>query len=196
MRAGPTHRQEPRLPSATGGPVRPAAPAPAARRLAAAGWAALAVLTTPAAVAETNADLIHIEVEAERAEGGKPIDMEFHELERTPELSRARVLTGAGGSPSATSILVLRGFCAIAEGRGARFFHVRPPVERQAGEALHTAEFADERIAVTPARQPTARGGNGEAGSAAVRAGGNPAGGAAADGVFSIDDCRLAGFVR
>ena len=136
-------------------------------------------------------DLIHIEVEAERAEDGKPIDMEFHEFERTPEISRARVLTGTGGSPSAASIFVLRGFCAVAESREARYFYPRPVRERIDGEAVYTAEFADERRAVTPARLPASAGAAPE--RAATDAG---AGAAASDGVFSIDDCRLAGFIR
>lgn len=156
-------------------------------RLVVAGLvAATATATAPAAP-----DLIHLEVGAERAEDGRPIDLEFHEIERTPELSRARVLAARGGSASALSIFVLRGFCAVAESRNAKYFHPRPAREQVDGEAFYTAEFADERIAVTPARLPAP-----DVGASAPERGTPVAAGAAADGVFSIDDCRLAGFVR
>ena len=175
------------VPVATG----PATVRAAARRGGLSWTFAVALVAASAATAVTAAraasDLINIEVEAERAENGKALDMEFHEIERTPELSRARVLAGNGSSASAVSIFVLRGFCAVAESREMKYFHPRPVREEIDGEAVYTAEFADDRIAVTPARLPVADG------AGPQRAG---ISGIAADGVFSIDDCRLAGFVR
>ena len=172
------------VPVATGpATVRTAARRSGIRWMLAAGlMAAMAATAVRAA-----SDLINIEVEAERAENGKALDMEFHEIERTPELSRARVLAGNGSSASAVSIFVLRGFCAVAESREMKYFHPRPVREEIDGAAVYTAEFADERIAVTPARLPAPDGAGPQRAVAA---------GIAADGVFSIDDCRLAGFVR
>ncbi len=156
----------------------PVVPAQARVLVRGAGAAVLgACLAAPAPAAP---ELVHIEVTAGRAADGSTVDMEFHEIERGPDVSRARVLTGGAGSASAAALFLLRGFCTVADGRGARYFFVRPLPAGESGDAIRTAEFADERIAVTPAR---------------------PRGGAAApagipDGVHSIDDCRLAGFVR
>ena len=143
-----------------------------------AGAAVLGACLAAAALA-AGPELVHIEVMVDGAERSRTIDMEFHEIERTPEVSRARVLTSTGISAPAAALFVLRGFCTVADGRGARFFFIRPLPSGESGDAIRTAEFADERIAVTPARLPGAA----------------PAAGTAS-GVYSIDDCRLAGFVR
>ena len=139
------------------------------------------------------ADLVHLEVQRARTagngdgNGNDGIAAAFDEIERGADLSRARVQAGTGGAAS-LAMFVVRGFCAVAESRGAAFFRPRPGREAAGGDWLYAAEFADERMAVTPAREP----------SATLRAPEFPgaAGGERGDGVFSIGDCRLLGFVR
>lgn len=144
-------------------------------------------VVVPAATAD--ADLIHLEVQRERGAGNgdDSVDAAFDEVERGADLSRARVQAGAGGAAS-VAMFVVRGFCAVAESRGVAFFRPRPGREASDGDWLYAAEFADERMAVTPAREP----------AATLRAPEFPgaASGERGDGVFSIGDCRLLGFLR
>ena len=158
----------------------------------AAASAALALaLGVAAPAAPSEADLIHLEVQRARTagndDGGDAIAAAFDEVERSADLSRARVQAGTGGAAS-LAMFVVRGFCAVAESRGAAFFRPRPDREAAGGDWLYAAEFADERMAVTPAREPVAN----------LRALDFPgaASGERGDGVFSIGDCRLLGFVR
>lgn len=165
-------------------------PRPIAVRAGALLALALAPAFGPAGQA-TGADLIHLEVQRARTagndDGGDAIAAAFDEVERSADLSRARVQAGTGGAAS-LAMFVVRGFCAVAESRGAAFFRPRPDREAAGGDWLYAAEFADERMAVTPAREP----------AATLRALDFPgaASGERGDGVFSIGDCRLLGFVR
>lgn len=141
----------------------------------------------PAAAA--GADLVHLEVQRGRADGdgARDIAAAFDEIERGADVSRARVQADTGAS-AALAMFVVRGFCAVADSRGAAFFRPRPDREALDGDWLYTAEFADERLAVTPARET----------SSTLRASDFPgaAAGERGDGVFSLGDCRLLGFLR
>ena len=169
----------------------------------AAGAAALAVVAAlgfgAAGSAAAGPDLVHLEVQGERGENARTVDAEFDEIERDEHVSRARVQARPGMAAS-LPLFIVRGFCAVAESRGAAFFRPRPQREPAGADGLYAAEFADERIAVTPAREPAPAGGavlavsSAPALAPAAAAGPNPR--ERGDGVFSIDDCRLLGFVR
>ena len=167
----------------------------------AAGVAAPAALTALAALAAlalgaagsaaAGPDLVHLEVQGERGDNARTVDAEFDEVERDEYVSRARVQARPGMAAS-LPLFIVRGFCAVAESRGAAFFRPRPEREPDGDGGLYSAEFADERIAVTPAREPAPAGV--AAPLATASAGANLW--ERSDGVFSIDDCRLLGFVR
>lgn len=172
---------------------------PPARAAAVAAPAALAVLAAlgfgAAGPAAAGPDLVHLEVQGERGENARSVDAEFDEVERDEYVSRARVQARPGMAAS-LPLFIVRGFCAVAESRGAAFFRPRPEREPDSGDGLYSAEFADERIAVTPAREPVPAGAAALA-TAAIAippAALNPR--ERSDGVFSIDDCRVLGFLR
>ena len=162
-----------------------------ARAAGAATLAVIAVLGCGAAgpAAAAGPDLVHLEVQGERGDNARTVDAEFDEVERDEYVSRARVQARPGMAAS-LPLFIVRGFCAVAESRGAAFFRPRP--EREPDGDLYSAEFADERIAVTPAREPAPAGAVALVVTASTGANLWERG----DGVFSIDDCRLLGFVR
>ena len=151
--------------------------------------AALALGATGTAAA--GPDLVHLEVQGERGDSAGSVDAEFDEVERDEYVSRARVQARPGMAAS-LPLFIVRGFCAVAESRGAAFFRPRPGREPDSDDGLYSAEFADERIAVTPAREPAPAG----AAGLVATAGSGANLWERSDGVFSIDDCRLLGFVR
>ena len=160
------------------------------RPIAVSAGAVLALALGAAGPAAAAPDLVHLEVQREHGDAertARGVAAAFDEIERGADLSRARVQVDAGGA-AALAMFVVRGFCAVADSRGAAFFRPRPGREASGSDWLYAAEFADERAAVTPAREP----------SATLRAPEFPgaAGGERGDGVFSIGDCRLLGFLR
>ena len=164
----------------------------------AAGDATLAAFVAFAALgfgaagpAAAGPDLVHLEVQGERGDNARSADAEFDEIERDEHVSRARVQARPGMAAS-LPLFIVRGFCAVAESRGAAFFRPRPEREPDGDGGLYSAEFADERIAVTPARERAPVGA--AAFVATASAGANLW--ERSEGVFSIDDCRLLGFVR
>ena len=168
---------------------------PLARAAGAATLAALVALAAlgfgAASPAAAGPDLVHLEVQGERGDNARSVDAEFDEIERDEHVSRARVQAHPGMAAS-LPLFIVRGFCAVAESRGAAFFRPRPEREPDGDGGLYSAEFADERVAVTPARQPAPAG----AAAFAATAGAGANLWERIDGVFSIDDCRLLGFVR
>ena len=168
---------------------------PPARAAGVAGVATLAVVAAlgfgAARPAAAGPDLVHLEVQGERGENAGSVDAEFDEVERDEYVSRARVQARPGMAAS-LPLFIVRGFCAVAESRGAAFFRPRPGREPDSDGGLYSAEFADERIAVTPAREPAPAGMVARLATASASANLWER----SDGVFSIDDCRLLGFVR
>ena len=171
----------------------PAHRLPFARAAGAATLAVVAALGSGAAgPAAAGPDLVHLEVQGEHGGIDRAPDAEFDEVERDEYVSRARVQARPGMAAS-LPLFIVRGFCAVAESRGAAFFRPRPKPEPAGPDGdLYSAEFADERIAVTPAREPAPAG----AAGLVATAGSGANLWERSDGVFSIDDCRLLGFVR
>ncbi len=66
-------------------------------------------------------DLVSLSVKGQRVENGKMLEMEFHEVERTPDASIVQVKFVSGGSVS-SSLFVVRGQCAVGRARGVRCF--------------------------------------------------------------------------
>lgn len=126
---------------------------------------ALLLLTFGASLALAG-DLVSLSVEGQRVENGKILEMEFHEVERTPDASIVQVKFVSGGSVS-SSLFVVRGECAVARARGERYFQ---------SEELSTRPYTYRVTfpAKTPALDSRERRGK--------------------DGIFSLDDCAVLGF--
>lgn len=64
--------------------------------------------------------LLHLAVKDVPVENGKVLDIEFTEVERTPDASTVRIVRRSGGSVS-SSMFVVRGLCALARARGQQY---------------------------------------------------------------------------
>jgi hypothetical protein len=82
---------------------------------------AVALLLSASATISIAADLINLTVRDSPMNGGKVLEMEFHELERTAATSLVEVKF-VSGSSVASSLFILKGMCAIARSRGAGYF--------------------------------------------------------------------------
>ena len=141
----------------------------AARRHSSAGALVAAALGCCAfAPAAHAADLVHLAVNQPAGEGGgKPLVMEFAEVERT-ELQSVVEVKYVSGASVPSSMFALGGMCAVARARGAAYFRTAPlPGMPQ----RHVVTFLTEKPATGPvvAGKP------------------NP------DAVISLADCALLG---
>jgi len=64
--------------------------------------------------------LFHLAVKDAPVENGKVLDIEFKEVERTPDASTVRIIRRSGGSVS-SSMFVVRGLCGLARARGQQY---------------------------------------------------------------------------
>jgi hypothetical protein len=124
------------------------------------------------------ADLVRLDANEGPVENGKTLKMEFREIERKGDESIVRIMFHSGGSVS-SSMFVLKGVCAIAKSRGAKFFR-NVKQERAGSEWGYTIAFAN-----TP-----------NAASLKIPNPPKPASEdeAFANGVFSFSECQMLGF--
>ena len=109
--------------------------------------------------------------------------MEFREIERKVDESIVRVTFSSGGSVS-SSMFVLKGSCAIAKSREAKFFRNVSETDGTGDEWVYTIAFAtspnDPSLKIPSPPMPVLEDEDE----------------AFANGVFSFSDCQLLGFGR
>lgn len=127
------------------------------------------------------ADLVSLDVNEGPVENGKTLKMEFRELERRGDESEVRVTFHSGGSVS-SSMFILKGGCAIARSRGAKFFRNVVETRGVDGEWNYTIAFANASNAVS-LKIPSPPKPASEHQSEAL-----------ANGVFSVNECQMLGF--
>jgi len=77
-------------------------------------------LLTPMLAQAADPPLFHLAVKDVPVENGKLLDIEFNEVERTPDSSTVQIVRRAGGSVS-SSMFVVRGMCGLARARGQQY---------------------------------------------------------------------------
>ena len=126
-------------------------------------------------------ELVSLDVDEGPVENGKTLKMEFREVERKGDESTIRVVFHSGGSVS-SSMFIMKGSCAIAKSRGAKFFRNVTESEGSAGEWNYTVAFAQTPNAPSlkiPNPPKPASEDEDEA---------------SANGVFSFSECQMLGF--
>jgi len=124
-------------------------------------------------------ELVSLDANEGPVENGKTLKMEFREVERKGDESTVRVFFHSGGSVS-SSMFILKGSCAIAKSRGAKFFRNVAQSEGSDGVWNYTMAFA--KTANAPSLKipnPPKHASEEEA---------------TANGVFSFRHCEILGF--
>jgi len=80
----------------------------------------LLALIAPFLAHAADPPLFHLAVKNVPVENGNMLDIEFKEVERTPESSTVQIVRRAGGSVS-SSLFVARGICGLARARGQQY---------------------------------------------------------------------------
>ena len=128
-------------------------------------------------------NLVNLDVNQGPVENGKTLKMEFREIERKVDESIVRVTFSSGGSVS-SSMFVLKGSCAIAKSREAKFFRYVSETDGTGDEWVNTIAFAtspnDPSLKIPSPPMPVLEDEDE----------------AFANGVFSFSDCQLLGFGR
>ena len=125
--------------------------------------------------------LVSLDANEGPVENGKTLKMEFREVERKGDESTVRVIFHSGGSVS-SSMFVMKGGCAIAKSRGAKFFRTVAESEGSSGEWDYTIAFAETPSAASlkiPSPPKPATDDEDEA---------------SANGVVSLSECQMMGF--
>jgi len=126
-------------------------------------------------------ELVSLDANEGPVENGKALKMEFREVERKGDESAIRVVFHSGGSVS-SSMFVMKGSCAIAKSRGAKFFRNVAESEGSGGEWNYAVAFAQTPNAPAlkiPSPPKPASEDEDEA---------------SANGVFSFSECQMLGF--
>ncbi len=134
---------------------------------------AAALVLSASATTSLSADLVNLTVRDSPTDGGKVLEMEFHELERTASTSLVEVKF-VSGSSVASSLFILKGVCAIARSRGAGYF------------TSDQVQHDPPRYKVTFANSPPPEGHSASEPSASSSVVG--------DRGFSISECAIMGF--
>jgi len=140
--------------------------------------ALLACLALPFLAAAATPSLVSFSADGEPGENGKPTKMDFREVSRSADQSKAEVEFHSGGSVS-TAMFVMRGFCTIAKARGMRYFNYAEAESESRGNIfVYVGAFANSRTAeilksktVTTGKKPDPED----------------------DGIMSLGDCKLLG---
>jgi len=78
------------------------------------------MLLAPVLAQAADPALFHLAVKDVPVENGKVLDIEFNEVERTPDASTVQIIRRSGGSVS-SSMFVVRGLCGLARARGQQY---------------------------------------------------------------------------
>ena len=136
-----------------------------------------------ASLSASPSKLVSLDVDEGPIESGKTLKMEFREIERRGDESTIHVKFHSGGSVS-SSMFIVKGSCAIAKSRAAKYFRQTSESETADGAWVYTVAFANTPDAKSlkipsPPAKPTE--GEDEA---------------LANGVFSDSDCLMLGFAK
>jgi len=100
---------------------------------------ALALL---ASLSASPSKLVSLDVDEGPVENGKTLKMELREIERQGDESTIHVRLHSGGSVS-SSMFIVKGSCAIAKSRGAKYFRQTSESEAADGAWVYTVAFAN-----------------------------------------------------
>lgn len=100
------------------------------------------------------AELVHIQTNEHPVENRKKLKMDLREVDRQSDVSTIHVTFESGGSVS-SSMLILKGLCAIAESRKTKFF-------RQISESTDGYSSWVYKVAFSNDRNALKRGNTGE----------------------------------
>jgi hypothetical protein len=110
----------------------------------------LAIAASLALTACASTGLVQMEVKQSAVSGGKPLEMEFREVERETNASIVEVKYVSGASvPS--SMFVMRGVCKVVRARGAKYFSSQKVFGAFEGKTRYRVSFherADEMVEV------------------------------------------------